>query len=286
MTPTGIKNFRSDLSTKYPTFLAPMTPEALQREKLAQAIEPIPIRSSYHSSVEEGLPPAFVSRASARQTGPLPAQPAQAGQQQVQGGPSNPQNLPQAGTPAPSPPPSPQVKPKKQQYQTDQTKPFVFPFTRSQGPGSTSRLVPRAIDEADQLYEKHIYIPLGLHQLCKTRDEYIREEAGLGFGLGSLSTGLMGIERSKDVYEDEDGFDGLGDGEADDEAWTAWKVEDWKLEERQIEREMANDAAGVKETVQKRKSLKRLYRIEVIYVSLSRARIHDHTLIAKGFMGF
>ena len=261
-----------------------MTPEALQREKLAQAIEPIPIRSSYHSSVEEGLPPAFVSRASARQTGPLPAQPAQAGQQQVQGGPSNPQNLPQAGTPAPSPPPSPQVKPKKQQYQTDQTKPFVFPFTRSQGPGSTSRLVPRAIDEADQLYEKHIYIPLGLHQLCKTRDEYIREEAGLGFGLGSLSTGLMGIERSKDFYEDEDGFDGLGDGEADDEAWTAWKVQDWKLEERQIEREVANDAAGVKETVQKRKSLKRLYRVEVIYVGLSRSQVHDDTLIAKGSM--
>jgi hypothetical protein len=248
-----------------------MTPEALQREKLAQAIEPIPIRSNYHSSVEEGLPPAFVSRAAARQAATLPLQPAQAqqagAQQQSQaGGPGNPQSLPQAGTPAPSPPPSPQVKPKKQQYQTDQTRPFVFPFTRSQG-GSTSRLVPRAIDEADQLYEKHVYIPLGLHQLCKTRDEYIREEAGLGFGLGSLSTGLMGIERSRDVYEDEEGFAGMGEGEADDEAWTAWKVDDWKLEERQIEREIAEDMAGVRDIMQKRKSLKRLYRVEVIYVS-------------------
>lgn len=128
-------------------------------------------------------------------------------------------------------------------------------------------MVPRAIDEADQLYEKHVYVPLGLHQLCKTRDEYIREEAGLGSRLGSLSTGLMGIERSRDIYEDEEGFDGLADGEADDEAWTTWKAEDWRLEERQIEREMADDTAGAKEVIQKRKSLKRLYRVEVIYVS-------------------
>jgi len=266
--------------------MPPMTKESLKREKLAQATEPIPVRSAYHSSVEEGLPPAFVSRAPLRQPAPLPpptasvpqgqqqqlqtGQPNQTQQLSAAGGPANPQSLPQAGTPAPSPPASPQVKPKKQQYQTDQTKPFVFPFTRSEGLGTTSRLVPRAIDEADELYEKHVYVPLGLHQLCKTRDDYIREESGLGFGLGSLSTGLMGIERSKDLYEDEEGFDNLGDGEAEDEAWTLWKMDDWKLEEKEMEREMAQDTAGVREIVQKRKYLKRLYRVEVIYVSMIR----------------
>lgn len=159
------------------------------------------------------------------------------------------------------------MKPKKQQYQTDQTKPFVFPFSRSAGESSKGgRFVPRAIDEADQLYEKHMHVSLGLHQLYKTREEYIREESGLGFGLGDFDGGITGIERSKSVYEDEEGF-GLGDGEIDDEAWTAWKVEDWKLEEAEEESLARGDEAAVKKIKAQRSSLERLYRVEVIYVS-------------------
>jgi len=82
---------------------------------------------------------------------------------------------PMNATPAPSPPPSP--KPKKQQYQTDQTKPFVFPF--SPQAYITKRLVPYAIDEADELYERHLHISLALFQIWRTREDYLLDESGL-----------------------------------------------------------------------------------------------------------
>jgi hypothetical protein len=78
-------------------------------------------------------------------------------------------------TPAPTPPPSP--KPKKQQYQTDQTKPFVFPF--SPEAYISKRMVPYAIDEADELYEKHLYVSLALFQIWRTREDYLLDESGL-----------------------------------------------------------------------------------------------------------
>ncbi|KAG8780115.1 Factor arrest protein 11, partial [Serendipita sp. 398] len=80
-----------------------------------------------------------------------------------------------AATPAPSPPPSP--KPKKQQYQTDQTKPFVFPFSAASY--ISSRLVPYAIDEADDLYAKHMHVSLALFQTWRTREDFILDESGL-----------------------------------------------------------------------------------------------------------
>ena len=79
---------------------------------------------------------------------------------------------PMPATPAPSPPPSP--KPKKQQFQTDQTRPFLFPFSRRGG-----SLVPFAIDEADKLYHKHMYVSLSLWQMWRTREECMTRESGL-----------------------------------------------------------------------------------------------------------
>lgn len=83
---------------------------------------------------------------------------------------------PQPATPAPSPPPSP--KPKKQQYQTDQTRPFLFPFSRGL-PGKDAQLVPFAIDEADRLYNKHMYISASLAQMWRTREDCMTAESGL-----------------------------------------------------------------------------------------------------------
>lgn len=83
---------------------------------------------------------------------------------------------PQPATPAPSPPPSP--KPKKQQYQTDQTRPFLFPFSKLQF-GKNGRLIPFAIDEADRLYNKHMYISLSLAQMWRTREDCMTVESGL-----------------------------------------------------------------------------------------------------------
>lgn len=85
--------------------------------------------------------------------------------------------IPQPATPAPSPPPSP--KPKKQQFQTDQNRPFLFPFSRRQARYNSSRLVPYAIDEADKLYTTHLYVSLSLWQMWKTREECMTVESGL-----------------------------------------------------------------------------------------------------------
>lgn len=251
VTPTGVQHFRKDLSIKYPTYTSPMTTDPFNTEKLAEAVEAVPLRSAYHSSVEEGLPPAFVSRPPLKPPTNAPGA-ANAGEGQAG----------QTDTPIPTPPVTPPMKPKKQQYQTDQTRPFVFPFTRSE----TTRLVPQAIDEADKLFQKYTHVPLGMYQLKKTRDEYIREESGLGFGLGGVdSGGLMGIGKSKDVYEDEEDFGGLGRGASDDEAWTTWKVEDWKLEEEELEARQAENKSRLKSIRQKRSSLRKLYHVEVIY---------------------
>lgn len=84
----------------------------------------------------------------------------------------------QSATPAPSPPPSP--KPKKQQFQTDQTRPFLFPFSRSTWASRRGgSLVPFAIDEADNLYHKHMYVSLSLWQMWRTREECMTAESGL-----------------------------------------------------------------------------------------------------------
>lgn len=89
----------------------------------------------------------------------------------------------QPATPAPSPPPSP--KPKKQQFQTDQTRPFLFPFSRSTWSRRGNPLVPFAIDEADKLYHKHMYVSLALWQMWRTREECMTAESGLEHMPGS-----------------------------------------------------------------------------------------------------
>lgn len=41
------------------------------------------------------------------------------------------------------------------------------------------RLVPFAIDEADKLYNRHMYTSLALYQMWKTREECMTAESGL-----------------------------------------------------------------------------------------------------------
>lgn len=61
-------------------------------------------------------------------------------------------------------------------YQTDQTRPFLFPFSRIRG---QQRLVPFAIEEADNLYAKHMHVSLALYQMWRTREDCILDESGL-----------------------------------------------------------------------------------------------------------
>ncbi|KAJ9093441.1 hypothetical protein QFC20_007123 [Naganishia adeliensis] len=242
VSPAGMTNFHKEITVKYPTFEVPETVKksALNPEKLAEAMSPIPVRSHYHTSIEDGLPSTFVSRVAMQQRNPA-AQPHQ-----------GPGSLPQPGTPAPSPPPTPPMKQKKQQYQTDQSRPFVFPFSRSEMPGP-SRMVPFAIDEAEKLYSRHIHISLGLYQLQKTREDYIREESGLG------SSGLIGFTKSEFDEDLED---------AGDKAWQDYQVMDWRYEEQEMITESKGDTLSVKAAKQARASLKRLYRVERIYKAI------------------
>lgn len=84
-----------------------------------------------------------------------------------------PQQLPP--TPAPSPPLN-NARLKKEKYQTDPNRPFLFPFSRSNN--GTVKLVPYAIDEADRLYRKHMHVSLALFQMWQTREACILDESG------------------------------------------------------------------------------------------------------------
>lgn len=156
------------------------------------------------------------------------------------------------GTPAPSPPPSPMQKPKKQQFQTDPTRPFVFPYTRIPGHGSASgapqSLVPFAIAEADRLYHEHAYVSLSLYQVWETREECLKEERGLG------RTGLIGFEPSMFDEEEEE----IGE----------WEKRQWDYEMQEMECEENGDRAGARIARDRKITAKRLHRVELLYVSL------------------
>ena len=171
--PLDIEAFRQETSVKYPTFTPLQQPiptlytrpedqipklnnPPLLPSRLAQAYSPIPVRHHYHHDDNEttntSLPNQFHHSAGYRP-------------------------IPQPATPAPSPPP-PAQKPKKQQYQTDQNRPFLFPFSKGQF-GADAQYVPFAINEADRLYNKHMYVSLALTQMWRTREDCITAESGL-----------------------------------------------------------------------------------------------------------
>ena len=175
--PIDIDNFRTETSVKYPTFSpTPQLPPSLLHApiaqlnssrlttRLAKAYSPIPVRHHYHHDDNE-----------ASQGGqPQSIHP----QLQPQANQNTYRQATQPATPAPSPPPLSLNKPKKQQYQTDQSRPFLFPFSRTQA-GKEARLVPFAIDEADRLYNKHMYVGLALSQMWRTREDCMTAESGL-----------------------------------------------------------------------------------------------------------
>ncbi|KAJ7068021.1 hypothetical protein C8F01DRAFT_1334094 [Mycena amicta] len=173
-TPLDIETFRQETAVKYPTFTPPpqpaaaapleiITPKPVTTSRLAQAYSPIPIRHHYHHDE---------SATNIPHGGPHPFHPQQPGGRPPQ----------QPATPAPTPPPSP--KPKKQQYQTDQSRPFLFPFSRNRL-DNDARLVPFAIDEADRLYSRHMYVSSALWQMWRTREDCMKAESGLDHIPGS-----------------------------------------------------------------------------------------------------
>uniref|UniRef100_A0A8H7XWJ5 N1221-domain-containing protein n=1 Tax=Psilocybe cubensis TaxID=181762 RepID=A0A8H7XWJ5_PSICU len=256
--PIDIELFHSETSVKYPTFQPPAVPQSSiidapiakqvnvsqLTSKLAKAYTPIPVRHHYHHHDEndvshgghpQGMPPQF--------------HPHHPGQQQ---GPNNGyRHVPQPATPAPSPPPSP--KPKKQQYQTDQTRPFLFPFSRAQA-GKEVRLVPFAIDEADRLYNRHMYVSLSLAQMWRTREDCMTVESGLDRMPGADA------EFKSSTFNP-------------DESETAEPLPDLALLDQKIQEaieamENAQSSADKRKARERKEDLMRLKRVEQIYSAI------------------
>ncbi|KAH7916133.1 hypothetical protein BJ138DRAFT_688321 [Hygrophoropsis aurantiaca] len=248
--PFDIETFRQETSVKYPTFTAPQTqprPDvnaakptlSLPTHKLAQAYSPIPVRHHYHHDdsdlqhhgLQNTLNQPFL---------------------QQQPGPNNGYRNPQPATPAPTPPPSP--KPKKQQYQTDQSRPFLFPFSRKSRFGDKSaKLVPFAIDEADMLYNRHMYISLSLWQMWRTREECMTAESGLDYMPGST------VEpETKLVSEDPETAEPLPD----------LALLDLKIVDVLAAIESADSGSQERKARERKEDLMRLKRVELIYSSV------------------
>ncbi|KAK7695945.1 hypothetical protein QCA50_000584 [Cerrena zonata] len=239
--PLDIEAFHQEISVKYPTFTPPHpTPPEVKRvpvatDKLAQAYSPIPIRHHYdHDETDmhhSGLPPG---------SQPIPFH-TQSSNQGFRGGPQPP-------TPAPSPPPAP--KPKKQQFQTDQNRPFLFPFSRRLGQRN-ARLVPFAIDEADKLYHRHMYISHELWQMWKTREECMAVESGLEFMPGSEKIESLKPSQTQTA----EGSDVLPDV----------AQLDAKIAEAEAALAQAESSGDKRRARERREDLTRLRRVEQIY---------------------
>ncbi|KAG0144411.1 hypothetical protein CROQUDRAFT_660084 [Cronartium quercuum f. sp. fusiforme G11] len=159
VSPMDFHTFRKEIVAKYPTYVSSDVSE-MCLGRIAAAAAPTPIRPNtmYHPA-NSSIPhdPSVHTKAHYNH------------------------NL-QPGTPAPTPPPSPQQKPKKQQFQTDQTRPFVLPFSPANAKLTSSghpSLVPRSIDEAGELYRSHLRISTELWQTWKVREEFMADESGL-----------------------------------------------------------------------------------------------------------
>ncbi|THH02760.1 hypothetical protein EW026_g128 [Hermanssonia centrifuga] len=244
--PLDIEAFHEEISVKYPTFAPPHThtheihaPVPVPTTKLAQAYSPIPVRHHYeHDDSDSALhgsgpPPA------------LPAHPYHSNQNSSFRG-------MQPATPAPSPPPSP--KPKKQQFQTDQARPFLFPFSRSMaGRRGGGSLVPFAIDEADKLYHRHMYVSLSLWQMWRTREECMTVESGLDHMPGSEK-----VMDPKIAPNDEEYAESLPD----------MALLDAKIAEAEAAMAKAETTAEKRKAKERKEDLMRLKRVEVIYSSV------------------
>ncbi|OSD04155.1 N1221-domain-containing protein [Trametes coccinea BRFM310] len=241
--PLDLEAFRQEISVKYPTFNPPpvtvpaSTP--VTTAKLAQAYSPIPVRHHYEHDVGESQHQDHSHNAM-----PQPFSFNQGG--------SSFRPIPQPATPAPSPPPSP--KPKKQQFQTDQNRPFLFPFSRTTVGYNDSRLVPFAIDEADRLYSKHMYVSLSLWQMWKTREECMTVESGLEYLPGAERPNEPRIPPISPTVEDETG-----------EKLPDVALLDAKIAEAEKAMAEAETTADERRARERREDLMRLKRVEQIY---------------------
>ncbi|TBU49406.1 N1221-domain-containing protein [Dichomitus squalens] len=240
--PIDLEVFRQEISVKYPTFnpkpVTVLASAPVPTSKLAQAYSPIPVRHHYEHDGGDSQH-----------------------QDQSHGSMSHTYNATQPGssfrgmqpaTPAPSPPPSP--KPKKQQFQTDQNRPFLFPFSRTRVGYNDSRLVPFAIDEADKLYAKHMYVSLSLWQMWKTREECMTVESGLEYLPGAGRPSEPKVPPISPQQDDEGG-----------ESLPDVAILDAKIAEAEKAIAEGETVAEKRRAMERKEDLMRLKRVEQIY---------------------
>ncbi|KAK7205438.1 hypothetical protein BZA70DRAFT_158471 [Myxozyma melibiosi] len=148
--PIDYQAFRQSISSRYPGY-KPATAESLPREF---AIYVNPSASSSSSSLAS-LASEFEFSAD-----PLPG------------------SSVHIATPAPSPPPSPppqSSKSKKSVFQTDRSFPFLYP--RAEGDSETET-VPTSIQEAEEIFAQRLRTSLGIVQLWREREEFMKQERG------------------------------------------------------------------------------------------------------------
>ncbi|KAI0033356.1 hypothetical protein K488DRAFT_47952 [Vararia minispora EC-137] len=239
--PLDIEAFHQETSVKFPTFSPPVLHNRtvpptihLPTAKLAEAYSPIPVRHHYAHD-EADLPPL-----------PPPSH-------GVHGGASGGAFRPQPPTPAASPPPAP--KPKKQQYQTDPTRPFLFPFSRKKG---EMMLVPFAIEEADTLYHRHMYVSLALWQMWRTREACMTVDSGLEHMPGAAAADIdaVGEQLSKLTINTESEVAALPD----------IALLDAKIAE--VDQALRRDDGDRRALRARREDLMRLKRVEQIYAAI------------------
>ncbi|GAA6005583.1 hypothetical protein JCM10207_005258 [Rhodosporidiobolus poonsookiae] len=205
VTPPDILTFRNETLSKYPTYVPPPPsallplPPALAAlgnnpttlDRLSAAAAPVPVRPtfSYHINANHDpllpanqpplpVPLAHPGAGAAHWQPPTPAP----SPPPTPGGPNS-LNGPNGaggglGGPGGAGPPLPPGKPKKQQFQTDQSRPFPLPFAPANF--KRGRLpVPRAVEEAGELYRGNLRVSTELWQSWKVREEFGGEEMGL-----------------------------------------------------------------------------------------------------------
>lgn len=242
-TPIDMQVFRQETFVKYPTF-TPAAVRDIPSMKLAEALAPIPVRHHYnhHDDNDEAANSILTANGYVQNRQPM-------GQN------------PQVATPAPTPPPSP--KPKKQQYQTDQTKPFIFPFSSHSRMAKT--LVPYAIDEADQLYARHMHVSLALFQMWRTREDFILDESGLKEmprydNVDAALRRYSVVNPNTAAVEDDDAVETLPDLK---------RLEEAIAESERLAKaaELSGNRAEIRKAQERKEDLQRLRRVEIIYVS-------------------
>ena len=250
--PIDFKAFRSETSVKYPTF-SPGRASDASTEKVATALAPIPVRSHYHHNMgDDDNMSNMIHNHPPRHQAPIP------------------QQLPP--TPAPSPPPNGKAK---KQYQTDPNRPFLFPFSRSRG--SSQKLVPFAIDEADRLYMRHMHISLALYQMWQTREAYILDESGIDpyspegqLALERKAASVFGSSASKTTKISPPPPPANDSDDPPEAALPDVRRLDAAITEAQVtlsKAEAEGDRALKRKAKERRDDLVRLRRVETLYVS-------------------